>query len=424
MRGSRIGPRGRDTAVDPAAVLAAIEGFMSTHAMTDTKPRRPPDPRFGILSPSYRRDGFFRVLLVIVLVALVSLSLSAHAERVKDLANLAGARPNQLIGYGLVVGLDGTGDQTTQTPFTTQSIQAMLSQLGVNLPPGTNLQLKNVAAVMVTAQLPPYVQPGQLLDVTVSSLGNAKSLRGGTLLMTPLKGANGQIYAMSQGNVAIAGAGASSGGSKTQVNQLNSGRIPGGATVERAVASAIGAGDYVQLELRDTDFGVARSMVEAINRRFGAPVAAALDGRVVRVKAPDSTDARVAFVAELENVAVEVAIPAAKVIINARTGSIVMNQAVTIDACAVAHGNLTVTITSDPVISQPAPFSQGQTVVAERGDVQLKQDGNGFVSLSAGARLADVVKALNTLGATPSDLLAILQAMRSAGALKAELEII
>lgn len=370
------------------------------------------------------RDTTFRIVLLIVLGALVVLSLSANAERIKDLANLAGARANQLIGYGLVVGLDGTGDQTTQTPFTTQSIQSMLSQLGVNLPPGTNLQLKNVAAVMVTTQLPPYVQPGQLLDITVSSLGNAKSLRGGTLLMTPLKAANGQIYAMAQGNVAVAGAGASSGGSKTQINQLNAGRIPGGATVERAVPAAVGQGDYVQLELRDSDFGVARAMVDAINRRFDAPVAAALDGRVIRVRAPDGADARVAFVADLENVSVDVAMPAAKVIINARTGSIVMNRAVTIEASAVAHGNLTVTINSEPVISQPAPFSQGQTVVTERADVQVKQDGNGFVALSAGAKLADVVKALNTLGATPSDLLAILQAMRSAGALRAELEII
>ena len=370
------------------------------------------------------KDTSFRIILVIVLGLLIAVSLSAHAERVKDLANLAGARPNQLIGYGLVVGLDGTGDQTTQTPFTTQSIQSMLSQLGVNLPPGTNLQLKNVAAVMVTAQLPPYVQPGQLLDITVSSLGNAKSLRGGTLLMTPLKGANGQIYAMAQGNVAVAGAGASSGGSKTQINQLNAGRIPGGATVERAVAAVVGNADHVQLELRDSDFGVARAMVDAINRRFGAPVSTALDGRVIRVRAPDSADARVAFVADLENVSVEVSLPAAKVIINARTGSIVMNQAVTIETCAVAHGNLTVTINSEPVISQPAPFSQGQTVVAERSDVQVKQDGNGFIALPAGAKLADVVKALNTLGASPSDLLAILQAMRSAGALKAELEII
>jgi flagellar P-ring protein precursor FlgI len=300
----------------------------------------------------------------------------------------------------------------------------MLEQLGVNMPRGTNLQLKNVAAVMVTAQLPPYVQPGQLLDVTVSSLGNAKSLRGGTLLMTPLKGANGQIYAMAQGNVAVAGAGASAGGSTTQINQLNAGRIPGGATVERAVASPLAQGEFVQLELRDSDFGVARAVVEAINRRFGAPLASALDGRVVRVKAPEGSDARVAFVADLENVAVEVAIPAARVIVNARTGSIVMNQAVTIEACAVAHGNLTVTINSEPVVSQPAPFSEGRTVVTERADVQVRQEGNGFVALPGGAKLADVVKALNMLGATPSDLLAILQAMRSAGALKAELEII
>ena len=364
------------------------------------------------------------VLLALLLVPFLCWMQPAGAERLKDIATVGGVRTNALIGYGLVVGLDGTGDQTTQTPFTVQSIQSMLSQLGVNLPPGTNLQLKNVAAVMVTAQLPPYVQPGQLLDITVSSLGNAKSLRGGTLLMTPLKGANGQIYAMAQGNVAVAGAGASGGGSKTQVNQLNAGRIPGGATVERSVAAAIGQADYVQLELRDSDFGIARSMVDAINRRFGAPLAAAVDGRVVRVKAPEGSDARVAFVADLENISVEVSMPAAKVIINARTGSIVMNQAVTIDSCAVAHGNLTVTVNSEPVIVQPAPFSQGQTVVTERADVSIKQEGSGFVALQAGAKLADVVKALNTLGATPGDLLAILQAMRSAGALKAELEII
>ncbi|MBN8478815.1 MAG: flagellar basal body P-ring protein FlgI [Burkholderiales bacterium] len=356
--------------------------------------------------------------------ALALFAPAAAAERVKDLANLAGARTNQLIGYGLVVGLDGTGDQTTQTPFTTQSLQSMLSQLGVNLPPGQSLQLKNVAAVMVTAQLPPYVQPGQLLDVTVSSMGNAKSLRGGTLLMTPLKGANGQIYAMAQGNVAIAGAGASAGGSKTQVNQLNAGRIPGGATVERSVPTALGSGDFVQIELKDADFGVARSMVDAINRRFGTGSAAAADGRVIRVKAPQGSDERVAFIAELENVGVDVAIPAARIVINARTGSIVMNRAVTLDECAVAHGNLTVTIQSDPVISQPAPFSKGETVVTERAQIDVKQEGKNLVSLAPGAKLADVVRALNTLGANPQDLLAILQAMKSSGALKADIEVI
>ena len=348
----------------------------------------------------------------------------AAAERLKDVANISGVRTNALIGYGLVVGLDGTGDQTTQTPFTVQSIQSMLSQMGVNLPSGTNLQLKNVAAVMITAQLPPFAQPGQQLDVTVSSLGNAKSLRGGTLLMTPLKGPDGQVYAMAQGNVAVGGAGASAGGSKTQVNTLNAGRVPAGATVERAVPSPVGEAGFLALELRDTDFSIARQVVEAVNRKFGEGSADAVDGRTIRVRAPAGPSARVAFLADLENLTVEGAIPAARVIINARTGSIVMNQAVTLDACAVAHGNLTVTIQSDPIISQPAPFSNGRTVEAERTTIGVEAQKGQINSLPAGARLTDVVRALNSLGATPQDLLAILQAMKSAGALRAELEVI
>jgi len=349
---------------------------------------------------------------------------TAASDRIKDIVNVQGVRTNQLIGYGLVVGLDGTGDQTTQTPFTVQSIVAMLSQLGTNLPPNTNLQLKNVAAVVVTAQLPAFARPGQLVDITVSSLGNAKCLRGGTLLLTPLKGADGQVYALAQGNVAIAGAGAQSGGSKTQVNQLNAGRIPNGATVERAVPTQIGQGEYINLELRESDFGTTRQMVGAINQAFGSTVASAIDGRTVRVQAPAGPDERVTFLARLEDVIVEPSTAAAKVIFNARTGSIVMNQAVTIETCAIAHGNLTVTISSDPVISQPMPYSRGETVVSERTSIDLKQEGNGFKVLQAGAKLADVVHTLNTLGASPTDLLAILQAMKSAGALKAELEII
>jgi flagellar P-ring protein FlgI len=373
-------------------------------------------------SPAYRSttSTLARALCALALGLLCAGSVCA--ERIKDIANIRGVRSNQLIGYGLVVGLDGTGDQTTQTPFTVQSIASMLSQLGINVPAGQALQLKNVAAVMVTTQLPAFARPGQQIDITVSSLGNAKSLRGGTLLMTPLKGADGQVYAMAQGNVAIAGAGASAGGSKTQVNQLNAGRIPNGATVERGVANPIAQDAFVELELRDTDFGVARQVADAVNRRFGPTAATALDGRTIRVT-PASAD-RVTFVAELENLAIETSIPAAKVIINARTGSIVMNEAVTLDACAVAHGNLTVTIQSEPVISQPGPLSNGRTVVAERASIDLKQDGNGFTPIAAGARLADVVRALNTLGATPQDLLAILQAMKSAGALKAEIEVI
>ena len=349
----------------------------------------------------------------------------ARAERIKDLASVQGVRPNQLIGYGLVVGLDGTGDQTTQTPFTVQSISAMLAQMGVNLPPGTSLQLKNVAAVMVTAQLPAFAQPGQLLDVTVSSMGNAKSLRGGTLLMTPLKGADGQIYAMSQGNLVIAGAGDSAGGSKAQINHLSAGRIPGGATVERAVASPFMLGESLRLELHTMDFGTADRVATAINKRMGAGVAQAVDGRVVQVRAPMAPNDRVAFMGQLENLAVDVVAGAAKVIVNARTGSVVMNQSVTLDPVAVAHGNLSVTINSTPSVSQPSPLSQGgQTVVTEKADIQIRQDGGKIVMLDAGAKLADVVKALNTLGATPQDLLAILQAMKASGALRAELEII
>jgi flagellar P-ring protein precursor FlgI len=371
-----------------------------------------------------RRRAGLAVLVTLVGALGCLCPLSAPAERIKDLANIQGVRPNQLIGYGLVVGLDGSGDQTTQTPFTVQSLQAMLSQLGVNLPPGTSLQLKNVAAVMVTAQLPPFAQPGQQFDVTVSSLGNAKSLRGGTLLLTSLKGVDGQLYALAQGNVAVGGAGASAGGSKTVINHLSAGRIPAGATVERAVPATVGQGDFVYLELRDTDFGTARQVTQAINAQKGDAVATAVDGRTIRVRSPLSVDERVAFISQLEEIDVVAARPAARVVLNSRSGVIVANTAVTLEACAVAAGNLTVTVDSQPVISQPNAFSQGQTVVAEQAQIQIKQDGKGLSVVPAGAKLADVVKALNTLGATPGDLLSILQAMKSAGALKAELEVI
>ncbi|HEX4328761.1 MAG TPA: flagellar basal body P-ring protein FlgI [Burkholderiales bacterium] len=349
----------------------------------------------------------------------------ARAERLKDVVTVQGVRDNQLIGYGIVVGLDGTGDQTTQTPFTVQSLTTMLQQMGVNLPAGTSLQLKNVAAVMVTSQLPAFAQPGQPVDITVSSMGNAKSLRGGTLLLTPLKGADGQIYAMAQGNVLIAGAGESAGGSKAQINQLNAGRIPNGATVERAVANSFASGDSLRLELHATDFGTARRVADVINSKMGGGTALALDGRVIQVRAPQSPNDRVAFMAQLDTLEVKIGTAAAKIILNARTGSVVMNQSVTLEPCAVAHGNLSVTVNATPVISQPNALSQGgQTVVSEKADIQIKQDGGKLVLLEAGVKLADVVKALNTLGATPQDLLAILQAMQVSGALHAELEII
>lgn len=346
-----------------------------------------------------------------------------HADRIKDLATIQGVRSNPLIGYGLIVGLDGTGDQTTQAPFTSQSMGTLLQNMGITLPPGVNPQLKNVAAVMVTAQLPPFAQAGQSIDVTVSSMGNAKSLRGGTLLMTPLRGPDGQVYAMAQGNVIVGGAGASAAGSKVQINHLSAGRVPAGATVERTVPTPMMAGETMQLELKTTDFTAVSLVVDAINRRIGANTAQALDARAIRVRLP-SPEARVAFVSEIENIEVQAVTPPARVIVNARTGSVVMNQTVTLSASAIAHGNLSVAISTTPVVSQPAPFSQGTTVQAEKADISIKQDGAALMEIEPAAKLADVVRALNALGATAQDLVAILQALKASGALKAELEII
>ncbi len=348
----------------------------------------------------------------------------AQAERLKDLASVAGVRQNQLMGYGLVVGLDGSGDQTTQTPFTVQSVVSMLTQMGVNLPQGTSLQLKNVAAVVVTTALPAFAQPGQLLDITVSSMGNAKSLRGGTLLMTPLKGVDGQVYGMAQGNVLVGGVGAQAAGSSIQINHLSVGRISAGATVERAVASALGENNLIRLELNHTDFSTASRVVAAINERFGSDTAAALDGRVIQVRTPGSSDQRVAFLGALESLNVTPAQMAAKVIMNARTGSVVMNQAVTLDTCAVSHGNLSVSVSTDTQVSQPGALSGGQTAVVQNAQIEIKKDPGKVLLVKGGAALADVVKALNAIGASPQDLLAILQAMKAAGALRAELEII
>ena len=350
--------------------------------------------------------------------------LPAAAARIKEVAVVQGVRSNPLVGYGLVVGLDGSGDQTTQTPITTQSLNAMLQQLGVTVPPGTTMQLKNVAAVLVTAQLPAFAQPGQVIDINVSSVGNAKSLRGGTLIATPLKGADGQIYALAQGNLIVGGAGAAAGGSKVQINHLSAGRIPDGATVERAVPTPLQTGETIQLDLNAADYNTARAVAGAINGAKGAGTASALDGRTVRVRVPAGSDERVSFLADIENLPLVLAKPAARVVLNARTGSIVMNEAVTLGACAVAHGALTVTISSTPVISQPGALSGGQTVVAEKADIAINQQGGALVQMAAGTKLTDVVKALNALGATPLDLLAILQAMKSAGALNAELEVI
>ena len=355
------------------------------------------------------------------------LTLPAHATRIKEVAAIQGVRSNQLTGYGLVVGLDGTGDQTTQMPYTKQALANYLEQMGISLPATGNsgqLQLKNVAAVIVTAELPAFAQPGQTIDVVVSSVGNAKSLKGGTLVATPLRGADGEIYALAQGNLVVGGAGASAGGSKVQINHLSAGRVPQGAQVERAVPTPINEGDSITLGLNATDFQTADKVVRAINQRMGQGVAQALDGRTVRVSAPQDPGSRVRMIAEIQEMPIETSKPSAKVVINARTGSIVLNQAVTLGPCAIAHGNLAITISTTPVISQPGAFSQGQTVVAQKSDIQIKQEPGNIINMPGSPQLTDVVRALNTLGATPQDLLAILQAIKAAGALNAELEVI
>lgn len=373
-----------------------------------------------------RPHGVLCMALVMLALALLSFAAPTYAERIKDLVSIQGVRSNALLGYGLVVGLDGSGDQTTQTPFTVQSLTTLLSQLGVTLPPGTNLQLKNVAAVMVTATLPAFARPGQALDVTVSSLGNAKSLRGGTLLLTPLKGADGQVYALAQGNVLVGGVGASStsGGTSLTVNHLSVGRIAGGASVERTVPSNLASDGNIYLSVNSTDFTTTERIVNAINTAFGDVFATAIDGRTVQVMAPEDVTQRVSFLSRVESLDVTPGLSAAKVIVNGRTGSVVMNQMVTIDTCAVAHGNLSVSISTEPVISQPGPFARrGDTVVADRTQIEIRQD-KGGLTMVRGANLSEVIKALNAIGATPQDLLAILQAMKAAGALRAELEII
>lgn len=349
----------------------------------------------------------------------------AQAERLRDLAEFAGVRSNALVGYGLVVGLDGSGDQTMQAPFTGQSLTNMLSQLGITVPPGTNMQLRNVAAVMVTAELPPFSRPGQQLDVVVSSVGNARSLRGGTLLMTPLKGADGETYALAQGNLLVGGAGAEAGGSSVQINQQAGGRIARGATVEREVPLVLGnERGLLELHLRQPDFGMAQRIVMAINSSFGRTVASAQDGGLILLDAPRDPNGRVNFMASLERLDVAPPELAPRVIINSRSGAVVLNGTVTLQSAAVAHGNLSVVIDNQPQVSQPAPFGGGETVVVPDAQVSVEQQGTGLRMVAPSANLLEVVKALNALGATPQDLMSILEALKAAGALRAELEII
>ncbi|HCR1907812.1 TPA: flagellar basal body P-ring protein FlgI [Enterobacter kobei] len=348
---------------------------------------------------------------------------AAQAERIRDLTTLQGVRSNSLMGYGLVVGLDGTGDQTMQTPFTTQTLSNMLSQLGITVPSGTNMQLKNVAAVMVTADLPAFSRVGDRVDVVVSSMGNAKSLRGGTLLMTPLKGVDNQIYALAQGNLLVTGAGAQGGGSRVQVNQLNGARISDGATVEREVPTSFADDRVLRLQLNEEDFSVAQQISDEINRRYGGATAAAEDARTIRLYAPTDSAGRVRFIANIQNIPINAGSGDARVIVNSRTGSVVMNRHVMLDACAVAQGDLTVEVSRTNDVSQPnAPLAGGQTVVTPNTSVSVRSGGGSLQRLNTSADLNSVVRALNNLGATPNDLMSILQSMKSAGCLHARLE--
>ncbi|MCU0976203.1 MAG: flagellar basal body P-ring protein FlgI [Steroidobacteraceae bacterium] len=351
---------------------------------------------------------------------------AAQADRIKDLASVAGVRTNQLVGYGLVVGLDGTGDQTTQAPFTTQSLRNFLAQVGVNLPADVNPQLKNVAAVAIHATLPPFSKAGQVIDVTVSAIGNAKSLRGGSLLVAPLRGLDGQVYAIAQGNLVVGGLGVDGrDGSRVSINVPSAGRIPGGATVEREVPTEIGGADSFVLNLNAPDFTTATRMAERINREFGGGVAMPLDAVAVRVAAPPQLPERVAFVSMVENLEIEPGSAPARVVVNSRTGTVVIGSNVRVTAAAVSHGSLTVSIQEDLLVSQPAPFAErGQTVVVPDSAIDVSVQGSRMFLFEPGVSLDEIVRAVNEVGAAPGDLVAILEALHQAGALRAQLIVI
>jgi flagellar P-ring protein FlgI len=356
----------------------------------------------------------------------VLFALPAQAERVKDLASVGGVRDNQLVGYGLVVGLNGTGDQTTQTPFTIQSIKNMLAKFGVTIPANANPQLKNVAAVTVHADLPPFSKAGQTIDVTVSSIGNAQSLRGGSLLMTPLRGVDGEVYAMAQGSLLVSGFGAEAkDGSRISVNIPSSGRIPNGASVEREVPTNFATQPFVMLNLHTPDFTTAARLVEGVNKLLGPDTAKAVDAVSVKVDAPTDPSQRIAYLSTLESIEIEPGEAPARVIVNSRTGSVVISSHVRVMSAAVAHGSLSVTITERSDVSQPPPFSKGNTVVTPHStiDVQTTADARMFL-FQAGVNLDEIVRAVNQVGAAPGDLVAILEALKEAGALRAELIVI
>jgi len=366
-----------------------------------------------------------RLLTASLLLGLACVVPSAGAERIKDLASIGGVRSNALVGYGLVVGLDNSGDRTSQAQFTVQSLKNMLGELGVNIPPGVNPQLKNVAAVAIHAELPPFAKPGQTIDITVSSVGNAVSLRGGSLLMAPLKGADGQVYAIAQGNLVVGGFGAEGrDGSRVSVNIPSVGRIPNGATVERALPDVFNGGGDITLNLHKNDFTTVSRMVAALNNAFGEGAARAIDGVTVAVNAPSDPGARIGLLARIENLELTPGSAPAKVVVNSRTGTVVIGAQVRVGAAAISHGSLTVTINENANVSQPGAFSGGQTVVTPQSTITATNDGSRMFKFNGGTTLDEIVHAVNAVGAAPGDLIAILEALKQAGALSAELEVI
>jgi flagellar P-ring protein FlgI len=382
---------------------------------------------------SKRRRVLTALMMMLAMIAIVGCFLmfmilsspSAHAERVKDLTSVSGVRGNQLVGYGLVVGLDGTGDQTSQAPFTIQSIRNMLAKFGVTIPANVNPQLKNVAAVTVRADLPAFSKPGQMIDVTVDSIGNASSLRGGSLLMTPMRGIDGEVYAIAQGSLVVSGFGVSGkDGSRIALNVPSSGRVPNGASVERAVASNFATEPYIVLNLNTPDFTTASRLTDGINTLLGPDTARAMDAVSVRVQAPVDPSQRISYLATLEAIEIEPGDAPARVIVNSRTGTVVIGSAVRVKPAAVAHGSLSVTITERTDVSQPNALAQGETVVTPRSQIEIKQDEARMFVFNAGVSLDEIVRAVNQVGAAPGDLVAILEALKEAGALRAELIVI
>ncbi len=403
-----------------SAVSARIDAHMAVNILR-------PLPRIGACHsiPSKRPVTSRRLLAMLLLIGLTVIVETVHAERIKDIARIAGVRDNQLVGYGLVVGLDGTGDQTGQAPFTVQSLKSMLNRFGVHLPANVNPQLKNVAAVSLHTTLPPFAKPGQSIDVTVSAIGNAKSLHGGSLLLSTLKGVDGKVYALAQGNLVVGGFGiAAEDGNSVTVNVPTVGRVPNGAIIERPAPTQFGSADNLVLNLHRPDFTTANRVADAINEALGALSARPIDGASIRVDAPPDPGRRVGFVSLIENVELVPGQGAAKVIVNSRTGTVVIGREVRVDTAAVAHGSLSVTISNAPIISQPPPLSGGETVTVPSSAIEVIEENQRMFVFDPGVSLDELVRAINQVGASPSDLVSILQALKEAGALRAELVVI